>query len=403
MLMYVLLTHTACQAGGGAQPHWHSTAWNWLVHGRKEWLLWPPSQASYAQRHVSLSLDGLNASDAAAAAFTAFTAPASIAAAATTTATTTAATAGATAAAAAAVVPPPLRCEQRAGDVLIVPEVWGHATRNLEPSLGWATEISFDRSYEGGFSETHGDEWWRVAGRPAPREPRDPPVPRAAATTAGAAKVAMSAATAAATATGVATATTAAAANVSVLPTSPPPTLTPSPEDPLSLIDELLMDGSDEDDTPRVASSQLQQHRRRQPPAAGSLGAERAAAQPRPSAAPPPSRGASPVVTRVGGAVPALVEVAPSLGDALGDGGDDGGDDDGGAFDAAGACAQRGDAPALAARLASAADEAEAVAAAAAAHASALRAMAVEAQQARRECSDVAQQARRECKDALSK
>ena len=86
--------------GSGAQPHWHSAAWNWLVHGRKKWLLWPPHEAAYAQRHVTASLDAL---------------------------------------------PTPIVCEQRAGDVLVVPELWGHATLNLEPGLGWATEMRFDR------------------------------------------------------------------------------------------------------------------------------------------------------------------------------------------------------------------------------------------------------------------
>ena len=37
-------------AGSGAQPHWHGSAWNWLVHGRKQWELWPPSEATYFLR-----------------------------------------------------------------------------------------------------------------------------------------------------------------------------------------------------------------------------------------------------------------------------------------------------------------------------------------------------------------
>jgi len=33
--------------GSGTQPHWHGSSWNWLVHGRKAWQLWPPAEASY--------------------------------------------------------------------------------------------------------------------------------------------------------------------------------------------------------------------------------------------------------------------------------------------------------------------------------------------------------------------
>ena len=27
------------------------------MHGRKEWQLWPPAEASYAQQHVALALE----------------------------------------------------------------------------------------------------------------------------------------------------------------------------------------------------------------------------------------------------------------------------------------------------------------------------------------------------------
>ena len=52
-----------------------------------------------------------------------------------------------------------------AGDVVIVPELWGHATINLEPSLGWASEFIFDRSYDDGLAASHGVEWWRTGER----------------------------------------------------------------------------------------------------------------------------------------------------------------------------------------------------------------------------------------------
>ena len=129
--------------GGGAQPHWHSLAWNWLVHGRKEWWLWPPHDASYAARHVSTSVGGAEAVGGRA-----------------------------------------LRCTQRAGDVLVVPETWGHATVNVQPSVGWATEVHFDRNIDLGLDAKHGDEWWRTGDAPkdAPRAlPRRPAAARKAA------------------------------------------------------------------------------------------------------------------------------------------------------------------------------------------------------------------------------
>ena len=107
-------------AGNGAQPHWHMPAWNWLLRGAKRWQLWPPDGATYAQRHVSLSVE-----------------------------------------AATAVVGGPLECEQRAGDVLILPALWGHATTNMAPSVGFATELNFDRTFDLGLDPTLGDEWWR--------------------------------------------------------------------------------------------------------------------------------------------------------------------------------------------------------------------------------------------------
>jgi hypothetical protein len=41
-----------------------------------------------------------------------------------------------------------LTCDQQAGDVLLVPSLWGHATINLAPSIGFATEIAFDRTFD---------------------------------------------------------------------------------------------------------------------------------------------------------------------------------------------------------------------------------------------------------------
>eukprot|EP00900_Chrysochromulina_parva_P018725 jgi/Chrpa1/26854/Chrysochromulina_OHIO_Genome00001673-RA len=95
-------------ARAGAQPHWHEAAWNWLVRGRKRWLLWTPESATYAQRHSTLALDAARRGGRAA----------------------------------------PLTCIQQAGDVMLLPAWWGHATINLKPSIGFATEVHFDRTIE---------------------------------------------------------------------------------------------------------------------------------------------------------------------------------------------------------------------------------------------------------------
>jgi hypothetical protein len=121
--------------GSGTQPHWHGSSWNWLVHGRKEWQLWPPAEASYAQQHVALALEqgGRGAADV-------------------------------------EMLPASLRCEQLPGEVLLVPHGWGHATVNLEPSIGWASEVNLDRVYDDGLARMHGAEWWRVGAEERERE-----------------------------------------------------------------------------------------------------------------------------------------------------------------------------------------------------------------------------------------
>ena len=118
-------------AYSGAQPHWHANAWNWLVHGRKRWFLWPPSKAAYSQRHV---LDTLVPHAETAGRMPHFPRGQK-----------------------------PLVCEQHAGEVLFVPQLWGHATVNLQPSIGWASELIFDRGYDDGLGSNHGDEWWRTS------------------------------------------------------------------------------------------------------------------------------------------------------------------------------------------------------------------------------------------------
>ena len=51
-----------------------------------------------------------------------------------------------------------------------MPHGWGHATVNLEPSIGWASEVNLDRVYDDGLARMHGAEWWRVGAEERERE-----------------------------------------------------------------------------------------------------------------------------------------------------------------------------------------------------------------------------------------
>ena len=124
------------EVGSGAQPHWHQTAWNWLVHGRKEWWLWPPRDATYALSHTKQVLNALDSPVKGGVSGV-----------------------GGGEDRAGAV----LWCEQRPGDVLVVPAAWGHATLNTQPSIGWASEVDHDRGYHDGDDAAFGDQWWRVS------------------------------------------------------------------------------------------------------------------------------------------------------------------------------------------------------------------------------------------------
>ena len=89
----------------GAPQHFHNTAWNACVYGAKKWLVYPPAYALMSNEQIrkwdeddrsELEKDGQ---------------------------------------------PSPLTCVQRAGDVAVVPEMWGHGVVNLEETLAVATEV----------------------------------------------------------------------------------------------------------------------------------------------------------------------------------------------------------------------------------------------------------------------
>ena len=88
------------QAGTGSPLHFHRWAWNALVHGTKLWELRPPPHALYSTIHPAADLLGPELSQS-----------------------------------------PALRCIQRSGDVLVVPDSWSHAVLNLGASVGVASEF----------------------------------------------------------------------------------------------------------------------------------------------------------------------------------------------------------------------------------------------------------------------
>ena len=95
------------QAGSGAPLHYHMTAINLLAYGHKRWRLYPPEATGFAYEPSAGIWSGRPLEAPPGGATTAF-----------------------------------LECEQRGGDLLLVPEMWGHATLNLAAvSVGAAIEF----------------------------------------------------------------------------------------------------------------------------------------------------------------------------------------------------------------------------------------------------------------------
>ena len=94
-------------AGSGAPWHYHRAAFNVLVYGRKRWLLTPPPHSRYSTVHPKASFAADDVPSKPAHTFA---------------------------------------CTQESGDVLFIPESWGHATLNRAESIGWASEFIFGSS-----------------------------------------------------------------------------------------------------------------------------------------------------------------------------------------------------------------------------------------------------------------
>jgi hypothetical protein len=89
--------------GTGAPVHYHNTAWNALVYGAKKWIVYPPHSMIMSNRQIKEYFEtdlpefearGVHS----------------------------------------------LSCVQTAGDVMIIPEIWGHGVLNLQESVAVATE-----------------------------------------------------------------------------------------------------------------------------------------------------------------------------------------------------------------------------------------------------------------------
>ncbi|KAJ1461043.1 hypothetical protein M885DRAFT_458278 [Pelagophyceae sp. CCMP2097] len=90
-------------AGSGAPMHFHNTAWNALVYGSKFWLTYPPAYNLMSNVQIRDWDDHRRAED-----------PGAV---------------------------EPLTCVQHAGDVAIIPELWGHGVINLDDTVAIATEV----------------------------------------------------------------------------------------------------------------------------------------------------------------------------------------------------------------------------------------------------------------------
>lgn len=108
---HISMTKTQFYVGpplSGAPFHFHRNAWNVLIYGLKRWFLMPPPHAHYSRQHVwdwwktshmnAASLDHV------------------------------------------------LECVQHPGDMMFVPDMWGHSVINLRESIGMAAEFIHGQS-----------------------------------------------------------------------------------------------------------------------------------------------------------------------------------------------------------------------------------------------------------------
>ena len=107
-LTHISTTKTQFYLGpplSGAPVHFHRNAWNVLIYGQKRWFVYPPDRAFYSKRHVWEWWQETykNERDA-------------------------------------------LECVQYPGDMIFVPDMWGHGVINLRESVGVASEFVYGAS-----------------------------------------------------------------------------------------------------------------------------------------------------------------------------------------------------------------------------------------------------------------
>ncbi|KAK3255452.1 hypothetical protein CYMTET_35364 [Cymbomonas tetramitiformis] len=103
--------------GAGAHYHMHDAAWSALIYGQKLWTLLPPSQGLVS--NVPSIRMHQQASPGA----------------------------GHGAAATRSQRVGPLRCSQRAGDLIYVPDLWAHSVLNIRASVGMAYELELPKQF----------------------------------------------------------------------------------------------------------------------------------------------------------------------------------------------------------------------------------------------------------------
>ncbi|XP_065905980.1 uncharacterized protein [Dysidea avara] len=106
-LTHATLSHVQFYIGpalSGAPGHFHRNAWNVLIYGKKRWFLYPPTEAFYSRQHVWQWWQQQQKPIGA------------------------------------------LECLQYPGDLVFVPDMWGHAVLNLQESVGLAAEFIYGAS-----------------------------------------------------------------------------------------------------------------------------------------------------------------------------------------------------------------------------------------------------------------